>query len=226
MRAGLFASASTSSVASSRISAKARHMNAGPVRGEIGDHRKLAVVHRGAPVDFQMNDAPHPRDAGATERKPNFRLLRLTIGIEPQRALPPPHEPVRRNVDELWRYLGERNGIIRTSVELLLHDLSVVNQKIDVDRTRLEPARPTRSADRKLYVAREARKVLRIELGCAALRQRSSRPALALHRRPRIRKTPIRLGSARAPANAAARLVCLPVDRRGSSRCRREGHAR
>src|SRR5580692_11759553 len=144
---------------------KARHMNSGPVRGEIGDHRKLGVVDRGAPVDFQMNDAPHPRDAGATERKPNFRLLRLTIGIEPQPALPPPHEPVGRNVDELWRYLSERNGIIRTSVELLLHDLSVVNQKIDVDRTRLEPARPTRSADRKLYVAREARKVLRIELG-------------------------------------------------------------
>ena len=138
-------------------------MNAGSIRGEIGDHRELAVVHRGTAVDFQMNDPPHPRDAGATERKPNFGLLRLTIGIESQSARPSPHDPVCRRVDELRRYLSKRHRVIRTSLELSLHDLSVENQKVEVDRTRLEPARSSRSADRKLYVVRKAHKGLRVE---------------------------------------------------------------
>jgi hypothetical protein len=117
-----------------------------------------------------MNDPPHPRDAGATKRKPNLGLLRLTIGIEPQTALAPPHKPVSRRVDQLRGYFRKRHGIIRTSVELRLHDLSVENQKVEVDRTRLEPARSTRSADRKLYVARKAHKRLRIELGAQRCR--------------------------------------------------------
>ena len=70
---------------------EARHMHAGAVRGEIGNHRKLAVINGRTAVDLQMNDAPHACDAGAIECDSNLGLLGLTVGVETQAAFAPPH---------------------------------------------------------------------------------------------------------------------------------------
>ena len=66
---------------------EARHMQAGTVGGEIGDHRELAIINGSTAVDLQMNDPPDPCHAGAIERESNFGLLGLPVGLEMQAAL-------------------------------------------------------------------------------------------------------------------------------------------
>ena len=61
---------------------EARHVDAGLVRSEVGDHRDFGVVNVRPAVDLKMKNPSHAGDAGTIEREPDLRFLGLTIGVE------------------------------------------------------------------------------------------------------------------------------------------------
>ena len=165
--------ASTSSVASSRISAKRDMCTPDLSRGEIGDHRELGVIDARAAVDLQMHDAPHAGDAGArlsesrTSGSSDWRSVSKRRLRSRRRTL-----PSRQAATQVRRDLGERHGVVGTHVEMRLHDLAVEDEQVDVDRTRLEPPRASRAADRTFDLAREASRSLVHPISVAVARRR------------------------------------------------------
>jgi mannose-6-phosphate isomerase len=142
-----------------------RHVHAGFVGRKIGDHAQLAVIDLRAAVDLEVHDPPHAQNAGSIEREPNLRFLRLAIGIETKPTLAPVHPSVGRRQNEMGRDLGKRGDVVRARLEMRLHDPPVVDEEIDVDRTRRKPARPARPSDRELHVAGKALERFGVEIG-------------------------------------------------------------
>ena len=156
---------------------EARHMHAGFIRRQVGHHRELAVIDPFAPVDFQMHDAAHARNADAVERQAYVRRFVLTIGGEVQAALAFANRPVRGCGDECGRDFGQRDRVVRTRCEVVAHQPSVRGQKIDIDRTRREFAN-ARAADRELDVARKALERRSIEFRLQVSRDVQKRRAI------------------------------------------------
>ena len=130
-----------------------------------------------------MHDAPHARDAGAVEREPDLGLFVLAVGVETQAALAPAN--VRRSArgrDEMRRDFGERNGIVRTRVEVWLHDVpSKTRRSMSIGRAR-EPARAASAADR------EARRRAQSARNASASSSRAQRRGDVEVRRPVARR--------------------------------------
>jgi para-aminobenzoate synthetase / 4-amino-4-deoxychorismate lyase len=142
-----------------------RHMHAGFVGCEIGDHRKLAVIYPRASVDFQMHDAAHARDADAIERQPDLGLFFLTIGIETQASFALAHAAVSLCLGEMRRNFGERNDVVGARFEVRLNDASVEREHVDVDRARGQATRSAGAPHRELDVARKVLERGFIQLG-------------------------------------------------------------
>lgn len=143
---------------------KARHVHAGLVGREVGNHCELRVVHLRASVDFQMDDPAHAGNACAIERESYFRLFRLTVGVEAQSALQAAYSAVHRSRYEMWCNLRERGNVVRSRLEVRLHDDAVDRKQIDVDGTRREPPGTPRAPDCKLDVAREVLECGRVQV--------------------------------------------------------------
>ncbi|MGD0053798.1 MAG: hypothetical protein ABSD03_18475, partial [Vulcanimicrobiaceae bacterium] len=140
-------------------------MHAGFIGRQVGNHRELAVVNARSPVDVEVHDSSHARDAGAVEPQPNLRRFGLAIGIEAKRALPSTHVAVGRRRGKMRCDFGKRREIIRTPVEVRLDDGSIEDEQIHVDGAGGQLRAAASAADRKLDVAREAFERGQIELG-------------------------------------------------------------
>ena len=143
---------------------EARHVHAGLVGGEVGDHRELGVVNLRASIDLKMHDAAYVRDARAIEREPNLRLFRLAIGIEVEGALAFANSTVDRRRDQMRSDFVKRRDVVRAALEMRLYDLAVVDEEIDVDRASREPARSARAPDGALDITCKALERFRIQL--------------------------------------------------------------
>ena len=163
---------------------EARHVDAGPARRQIGDHRELATEHRLAAVDREVDDAPKARHAGAVDREFDLGFLVLPVRDELQGArlaldagaaggrrergdrLP------RARIDEIGCDLRKRNQVEGTLGEVgLRHGKSpevgneIVDQEdVDIDRPGRERTRRP-STDGLLDGAQEALEFVRSQRG-------------------------------------------------------------
>ena len=100
-------------------------MHAGFVGSEVRDHGELRVIHVLPSVDFEMHDPPNTRDARAIEPQPDLGLFGLAIGVEAKPTLATPHAAVDGRRNDVGRDLRERRDVVRTLVEMRLHDGAV-----------------------------------------------------------------------------------------------------
>lgn len=142
-----------------------RHVHAGLVGREIGDHRQLAVVDTRVPIDLEMHDASHARHTDTIERETNLRLFFLPIGIETQAAFALADAPVGLRLGEMRCDLRERYDVIRARLQMRLHEPAVDSQRIDVNRARGKPSRAASTPHGKLHVTRKPLEGRFVELG-------------------------------------------------------------
>jgi hypothetical protein len=116
-------------------------VHAGFVGRKIGDHREFAVEDARLPVNLELHDPAHVRDAHAVEGESHVGQLFLTIGDEVQaaRATARRGTPVAlHEMGELRRDLGERHRVVRPVRELGMRPITE-DQKVDIDGPRLQP---------------------------------------------------------------------------------------